>query len=201
MKTRSGNIALAASFIFTVSLSCLISDAYGERGVKETTTCAVRVYVADPDPNGLNVRSGPSGDAEIIGVIPTSHPAVAGTMLYVNKARNGWLWYSHFEHVLDEGPPFFPVPASGWVHGSLVRVDPQANAYGRAGGGLFLYAKPRTQSRKLFKLTDKPIAKFSITSCRERWIEVALQYEGEGRTASGWLHPDDYCGHAVTTCP
>ncbi len=164
-------------------------------GAAGAESCNVWAYVTDPDPNGLNVRDNPGGN--IIGVIETVGVA---TTLSIDDSYRGWFHY-HSADVLvyDEAEDRREPPPSGWVHGSMLRVDPQGGTYGQEGGGLFLYSEPYIESAKVARLEEASM-EVKLIGCQDGWVKIKMWYVATGEGYTGWLHPGDYCASPVTTC-
>ncbi len=187
-------ILLGAAAALAGTAAFALQGALPGMEAPQERACDARAYVADPDPAGFNVRAGPSAAAPVLGVIPRQH---AGTIVHMVAARDGWFRIDRAEVIPLDDTQVRPPVQRGWVFGRLLAVDPQADAYGRRGGGLFLYQEPDTASARVHRLRGSRVA---LLDCHGAWLRVVARYP-TGERATGWLHPNDYCSNPVTTCP
>jgi len=153
----------------------------------------IRAFADDPDPAGLNLRTGPSLDSPIIGALKLhvfARDAVGRDLLQapgfaVLGSYRGWLLVSEIAY---PDPPADPLPAGpGWVHGSRVSVrtlsaaDAAPRLHAKAGGG-----DAGTPAVGL---------RFSVLECSGGWLNVRERLSpGEARPPlAGWLAPGDAC--------
>ena len=147
------------------------------------TNCDVNAYVIDPDPKGMNVRSGPGSTFKIIGNLPKQD--VEGIGVHITGSKGDWV---RIDLAVEEGAEqertFFK--GEGWLYGPLLGVD-------GIGGGTKLYQQARTRSRVVGNLpggSDGAI----VRGCQGKWMYV------EYKKLRGWAAPDTLCSNSLTTC-
>ena len=141
--------------------------------------CEITALVADPDPNGMNVRAGPSTRSPVLRVIPVDASGVAT----VREQRGTWFRVARITDEI-EGTDLFR--GDGWVHRSLLGLTV-------ANGDTRLYAAPNRRSRVLSTLRADETA-ITLIGCSGQWAKVSA----EGR--EGWLSPSGQCSNPLTTC-
>ncbi|MBK8010393.1 MAG: hypothetical protein IPK13_03535 [Deltaproteobacteria bacterium] len=157
-------------------------------------SCAVKVYVADPDPKGLNVRMKPTTRSPALGVLPTKD--VDAVMLTINSAERGWL---HFKSVEVAGAKEgLKLPKAGWVSGQLVRVDLQSRIVGATPKDSVL-PKLKRPGRKPIQLEDGDRV-IGVTKCIGTRVFVIVDRPKSASKLKGWLESGEYCGNPLTTC-
>ena len=190
-------------------------------------SCSVKVYVADPDPNGLNVRMKPTHMSPVLGILPTK--GVDAVMLRVDTAERGWL---HFKSVEVAGAKqALRLPKAGWVSGQLVRVDIQSRMVGPTPRDSVLPSLKRSHRKPLqledgdrvvgvsmcagtrvFVTIDRPQTQTATqtpppasaqTSGVPAPVSTPQSPSTRASTSSklkGWLEAGEYCGNPLTTC-
>lgn len=147
-------------------------------------SCSVSAFVADTDPAGLNVRSGPGSDYEAIATLPTSEPVEVSIV----GATDGWFLineaYSQSKSELAQ-PGWVYAPLLGVTTTSLDINDPEAPAtlYEAPDG----FSNVKTEVPKFTEVT--------LLSCSGNWLEVQT-----GET-TGWLAVGEQCSNPTSTCP
>jgi SH3-like domain-containing protein len=147
-------------------------------------TCSVSAYVADTDPAGLNVRSGPGSDFEAIATLPTNEPievSIVGT-------TDGWFLineaYSQERQELNQ---------PGWVYGPLLGVSTTSLDINDPEAPATLYEAPDG-----FSSVKAEVPKFTevtLLSCSGNWLQVQT-----GET-TGWLSVGEQCSDPTAPCP
>lgn len=165
---------------------CVFSAAPGGGGAQAVTPCDVRAYVNDPDPRGMNVRSGPGADFKVVGNLPNQQ--AEGVEVHITGSRGDWV---RIDRAVEQGGEtervFFR--GEGWVYAPLLGVD---GVGGLEPPGTPLYRGPARSGRVLARLPVEGGAK--VRGCRGRWTEV--EYKG----VRGWAPPDTLCYLAITNC-
>jgi SH3-like domain-containing protein len=168
--------ALAAILAALPLAAAAAPATYAPRG----TPCDISAYLTDQDPNGLNVRAGPSGETRVLRKVDNSASSGVARI----KGRSG-AWY-RVSTIVDAETDALLFRGDGWVHGSLVGLDV-------ANGDPKLYARPSERGPVLARLTADQ-AGVTLIGCEGRWAKV----RADGRI--GWLSPDGQCSNPLTTC-
>lgn len=145
--------------------------------------CSASAFVADSDPAGLNVRSGPSSESPVIDTLPTDGP-VEATII---ASANDWLKLSvawSFQQQELENP--------GWVYAPLLAVTTRGGSADPTMGVPVLSAPDVSAA---VAATIPKSTEVSLVSCSGDWLQV-----NTGDTV-GWLAADNQCSSPVTTCP
>ena len=142
--------------------------------------CSISAYLTGRDPNGLNVRAGPSTRSAVLHVVSAEIAGVAA----IREHRRGWFRIAGIVDAESDSPVF---QDEGWVHGSLLGLD-VANADPR------LYTAPRSDSRVVATLRAAD-TEVTLIGCAGPWAQV----RAGGRT--GWLSAEGQCSSPLTTCP
>ena len=145
----------------------------------QASACDISVYVTDQDPDGLNVRAGPSGTARVLRTVGNSASGVA----WIKGQSGAWFRISRIVDAETDGVLF---RGDGWVHGSLLGLDV-------ANGDPTLYARPSARGPVLAKLIADQSG-VTLIGCEGRWAKV----RAAGRI--GWLSPAGQCSNPLTTC-
>jgi hypothetical protein len=168
-------------------------------------SCALMLWVTDPDPKGLNIRATPDGSAKVIGTLPKS------TEFTAINSKNGWI---QFKKPIAFGPdmPWVPIttgPLTGWVHGSLVTTSLRDRLTDDERGDHFaVYTEPAETSKRVATwphgqwwspANDMPAIQ-KVLACHGGWLKVDL-VDGKKAAHTGWVHPENQCPNQVTTCP
>lgn len=84
------------------------------------TNCDVHAYVIDPDPKGMNVRSGPGSTYKIIGNLPKQD--VEGIGVHITGSKGDWV---RIDLAVEEGGEQERTlfKGEGWLYGPLLGVD------------------------------------------------------------------------------
>lgn len=143
--------------------------------------CEVYAYVADQDPQGLNVRSGPSSNQKVIGKLPTTN--VMEVLVDISASQGDWVQITKAE---SEKKVEFQ--GKGWVYASLLGI----NTRGYESEGVSVYSSPSNQSKVIGRIPAKTSVK--LLGCQARWVKV--DYKG----LKGWLTRNDQCSATLTTC-
>lgn len=150
------------------------------------TPCDAEAVVNDPDPRGMNVRSGPGSTFKVIGNLPNAD--VNGIGVHITGAQGDWVRIDRADE--QGGDPadrtFFK--GVGWVYGPLLFVD----GVGGLEGGTKLYQEPSTKSRVVARMPADSGA--AVRGCRGKWLY--LEYKKQ----RGWAAPGTTCSSALTTC-
>ncbi len=155
-----------------------------QRTPAKQVPCRFDAYIIDKDPQGLNVRSSPGSNQRVIAKIPTNTEGVIAT---VSACQGDWVQISQAETI--GGKAVFS-GKKGWVYAPLLGTS--TRGYG-SKGGVFVYASPSSQSRKLGKIPATTQVK--LLGGNGQWAFV------EYKNLKGWLAPEEQCGNPVTTCP
>jgi hypothetical protein len=173
--------------------------AFGARAVAaesiavppDTVACSFRAWAADPDPQGLNVRSAPNLKAAVLGHYIWLKNADAGNFVEFNVKgfRDGWFLIDGGSYG-DYGDPPPPEPlysGRGWVHGSRIA----GQLFGTTHG---LRAEPDSKAteKPLGKAPDAVVVK-QLLACKGDWVKIDTD------VGTGWVA--GLCSNQVTTCP
>ena len=147
-------------------------------------SCSATAFVADTDPAGLNVRSGPGSDFAIQDTLPTNDAvevSIVGT-------TNGWLlvneaWSTNQAEL--EQPGWVYAPLLGVTTTSLDINDPEAPAS--------LYEAPDGLSA--VKATVPKFSEVTLVGCSGNWLQIQTS------DTTGWLAVGDQCSNPNSTCP
>lgn len=171
----------------------------------ETDLCDARVWVSDPDPNGLNVRAEPKAKSKVLGTLPTS------TELTLVSSKNGWFKFTKpvaftpRERVdweqLKSGPQ------TGWVHGSMITTSLRLRWDNERRENFFsVYSEPSQSSTVLKRWVgpDSPGSDIDavrmLFACSGGWLKMTVE-DANKTSKTGWVHSDNQCPNQVTTCP
>jgi SH3-like domain-containing protein len=138
--------------------------------------------VIDEDPNGLNVRSEPGSNKQIIGNLPTQNE---GVMVDITACQGEWV---QITNAISDGGGKVEFQGKGWVYAPLLG----AATTGHETYGTSLYAKADKNSKILSKLPPNRTVK--LLGGSGTWMQV--EYEG----MQGWLAQYDYCPNPWTSC-
>lgn len=159
----------------------------GRAGAAGVVPCDVQAYVNDPDPGGMNVRSGPGNTYVVVGNLPNQN--VEGIVVHINGSKGDWVrikrateWGGDAERILFRG--------EGWVYGPLLGV----NGVGWLDGGTPLYKEHGVKRGVVAKVPADGEGPTFIRGCRGRWTYV------EHRKVKGWAAPGTLCFNPLTTC-
>lgn len=218
MSVRAGAGALCLALASTPSGAAPLASP---AAAGQATACRVSGWSGDEDPKGLNVRSGPSASAPVIGVLPA--PARRGgdegwaVSFDITGAQNGWLRIKDArDDTGDTGLPERVVPkTSGWVSGGEVRLAIQSSR-GRsrpdaASPVVVDLSNPKTGERHW--LTD--VGRIErVLACSGAWVQVEARHApAEWMSSRALVRPAarvrpgvfrawfrGACGNQQTTC-
>ncbi|MCJ8311946.1 MAG: SH3 domain-containing protein [Saccharospirillaceae bacterium] len=169
--------------------------------------CSIRLWVIDPDPNGLNIRAQPNGSAKIIGTLPT------GTEFTAIKSSNGWIKFKNpVAFAPQQGIDWEPITTgalTGWLHGSMVTTSLRNSWVDQENLDRFTVFEQPTQTsstvaswtgRQWWSPANDIPAIQKVLACHGGWIKVDL-IDGKNTPHTGWIHRDNQCPNQVTTCP
>ncbi|MBE7386031.1 MAG: SH3 domain-containing protein [Leptolyngbya sp. SIO1E4] len=148
------------------------------------TSCSAAAFVADPDPAGLNVRSGPGSDFPVIDTLPTDGPVevtITGSAYNWLKLTTAW---SMEQQELEE---------AGWVYAPLLSVTTRNSNPESVDAQVPLFATPDAAATARAELPN--LTEVSILTCTSDWLQVK---SGE---AMGWLAAENQCSSPVASCP
>ena len=173
---------VATAILGALPLAAAASAASSASGSPESQSapCDISAYVTDQDPNGLNVRAGPSGTARVLRKVDNSASSGVARI----RGRSG-AWY-RVSRIVDAETDSTLFSGDGWVHGSLLGLDV-------ANGDPTLYARPSARGPVLARLTADQSG-VTLIGCEGRWAKV----RADGRI--GWLSPAGQCSNPLTTC-
>lgn len=149
--------------------------------------CDLAAYVVDPDPNGLNVRSGPDKAFPVVGTIPHRESAV---QVLVTGATGQWLRIKDAEMQEGDDTVF---KGEGWVFGPMLAtgtknyasLDPKTL-------NVKVFKEPNKRSAVVTRLTNETEVK--LVGCEGGWAKI------QHKKFTGWLDPDSQCVSTLTTC-
>ena len=147
-------------------------------------SCSATAFVADTDPAGLNVRSGPGSDFAIQDTLPTNEAVEVSIV----GATNGWFLVNEAwsaDQAELEKPGWIYAPLLGVTTTSLDINDPEAPAS--------LYEAPDGFSG--VKATVPKFSEVTLVDCAGDWLQVQTS------DTTGWLAIGDQCSDPTSTCP
>ncbi len=143
----------------------------------EVSKCTFGGWSGDDDPKGLNVRAGPSVDAEILGVLPPPRtpegedPNITkfATEFDIVEAKNGWVRIENASVWDSEINAKLP---AGWISGQMVRFQLQTEK---------AFAAPDPKSKILWQSTPgySGVDVLGITDCRGEWAKVKFNLRSD----------------------
>jgi hypothetical protein len=157
---------------------------------RDTTACSFRAWAADPDPQGLNVRSAPNLKAAVLGHYIWRKNADAGNFVEFNVKgfRDGWFLIDGGSYGdYGDAPSEAPYGGRGWVHGSRIAGQLLGLTHG-------LRAEPdaKASEKPLGKAPDAVVVK-QLLACKGDWVKIDTD------VGTGWVA--GLCSNQVTTCP
>jgi SH3-like domain-containing protein len=180
--------------VFLCAISILAFDAHAAYQHKPATipmnTCSVSAYVIDPDPQGLNVRSGPGKEFNITGKLPNGKEN--NVAVEISGSTGKWVEIEGAE-IAEDGNPL--IKGKGWVFGPLLGTRATLRAFADSGDKtprVRVYSEPASRSTVLTKLPVDTEVK--IVGCRGGWLQIQF------KNIEGWLDPDSHCANTLTTC-
>lgn len=159
----------------------------------KAVSCDGLAYIIDPDPKGLNVRSGPGNDYPIIAVIPkrprgSEIDGYDNIIVTLTAANDQWLLITHAEvdtGEIGDGETIFD--GKGWVYAPLLGMSTRLREAN-------VYAEPSRQASVVGKIPAKS-QQIKLLDCANDWVKV--EYPGK---LIGWLDPADKCTTVVGDC-
>ncbi len=146
--------------------------------IAQSVSCEISAYVIDKDPNGLNVRSGPGKNFDILGQIM---PDEDGVIVDVISSDGSWMYTENPQTV--GGLTAFE--GDGWIFASMLATTTRMKTK--------LYSQPNSKSKSLANLAGEE--EYKLVACTGKWAKIQVGKK------QGWLAPDAQCGNPVTTCP
>lgn len=195
MNLRSEILSLLGAI--SISAAGIAASAAEAREIGIYRTCSFTAFVTETDPNGINVRSGPSASFEVVGKLPPVYqssdqpPVLSMVEVTVEASQNGWFRVrdAHDNELLVDSPRKMYAGA-GWVSGRLLTVKSQA-PFGRDVPHI------RGETVKLGALSfdaDSFLRSSRISDCTGKWALA----ENEKYKFRGWLNR--LCGIQETSC-
>jgi hypothetical protein len=192
------------SLMSGIAMAACLTAVRAEAATIDTTgvaACSLSGWSNDPDPAGLNIRSAPRADAEIIGRIPPPR-AQAGDSYAAEfdiiGSRNGWFLVRTVKFA-DYGSgkgdtAVFAGP--GWVFADKVRfMINRAEVRGLPDD----HAKVVARLRSADDTAGPDSASIDhVYGCSGAFAEAAVHMEGKP-AVRGWV--TGICSNQVTTCP
>lgn len=144
----------------------------------DPTSAPIKAFVADKDPAGLNVRSGPGTDYPVLTTLPTDRTVVVAILASAKGwLRIGYVWICNETDVTQ-------LSLKGWVNSALLKLPVSCDT------GMTLLSEPRDDSTVV---TEIPGSTFSVTliecRCDGRGTWPKIRY---GKF-EGWLRPASGC--------
>ena len=144
----------------------------------QSVKCDISAYVIDKDPNGLNVRSGPGKEFDVLGQIM---PDEDGVIVDVISSDGSWMY-------IENSSPLSGITnfeGDGWVFASMLATATRMKTK--------LYSQPNLKSKSIATLAGEE--EYKLVACSGKWAKIQVGKK------QGWLSPDGQCGNPVTTCP
>jgi hypothetical protein len=127
MANRKGNLVR-----LLVMVAMATSAKPTKAGVAPINQCDFWAWSSDNDPAGLNVRSGPSIGASIVGTLPPPESSDASgpdvkfaTEFHVVEAQNGWFRIDkarRWAEAMEDTGKSYPALPTGWISGKKIYV-------------------------------------------------------------------------------
>ena len=155
--------------------------------VAPTTRCEIAAYIVDPDPQGLNVRTGPGKQFGVIASIPRGEN---GVVVSVTGASGDWV-------LIEGADPMDEVQlykGAGWAYATLLGLDTTAGERELANENypVPVYRAPDRKSGVVGKIAAQtPV---TLTGCRGSWARIRY------KQIEGWLPKDAQCANPVSVC-
>jgi SH3-like domain-containing protein len=144
-------------------------------------TCQLSAYAKDRDPAGLNIRSSPSPNGQIMRNIPSFTEA---PIIDIVAAQGNWVQINQVEG--ESGMIF---QGRGWLYTPMLAISTR----GYETRGISVYASPNNRSRVLGRIP--PEVEVKLLSCDGQWAYISYQ------RIQGWLKHIDQCPNPSTSCP
>lgn len=165
-----------------------------------TSRCSFTAFVAAPDPEGINLRSGPGFSHGIVGRLPPKGHHVDDSSLpamvevEVLDAKDGWFQIRNAKDNVElTGRPARKLHKGyGWISGNKLTVHSQASV---------ARSQPQARARAIAKEDgDAPLLDIQgghgLVDCKGGWAKVEFGPEKARKT--GWV--DKLCPLQETTC-
>jgi len=183
--------AALTAVLVTAPRRAYVAEAQARGGAKTTTPaetpCDLWTYVLDPDPQGLNVRSGPGKQFAAVAKLPHVEYSLE---VHVTGASGQWLRVSEASEQ-DSGKQVFK--GTGWVYGPTLGTETKDYAATSPTElRVKLYREASERSSVVVRLPSE--AEVALTGCKGRWARV------RHKNVEGWLAPDSQCHSTLTTC-
>lgn len=180
----------ALPLLVCLGMLLLPASAGAGRGTQLVGTpdevCGLQAYVVDPDPQGLNVRSGPGKQFPAVGKIPRGEDAVGVTVV---GSAGQWLQVQDAQ-TQGEGEILFKGP--GWVYGPLLATETRSEGYDGPKPVVKVYRQPSARSAVVGKLP--PGLEVKIIGCKARWARI------QSKGLTGWIDGESQCANTLTNC-
>jgi hypothetical protein len=177
--------------------------------------CAIAALSVEQDLKGLNVRSAPSKDSPVVGILASlietdphspDDPPLPGDMAFgpsftITAIHGQWLKIADINPTTEGYDPTLRkrttkrnYQGSGWVHRSRVAVDPgfHDNAYDKPYLEPGNWTSVDDDAGELLTLTGgKQGYTADLLSCDRDWLQMRYQKkapDGRARAVTGWLH-------------
>jgi hypothetical protein len=190
---------LAAIALFGSGIGQVNAKLTSQKPLKGSL-CNFGAWSSDTDPAGLNVRSGPSVNAAILGTLPPPESSeVSGadskfaTEFHVAEARNGWFRIERprrWAQSMSDTPEKYPSLPSGWISGKKIYVT--------IFSGTGFSAPDVVKSKILWRgdWADLQNAMTGMTDCKGEWVKAT--YTTPKGIMSAWFRR--VCAIQETTC-
>jgi SH3-like domain-containing protein len=163
------------------------ASAGGQQASAAAVRCDLWAYAVDPDPAGLNVRSGPGKQYPVVGTLPRVDNSLE---VHVLGATGQWLRIGE-AMTQETGESVFKGP--GWVFGPMLAVETKDYASMNPNERrVRLFKEPSPRSAVVTRLPSE--AEVNLVGCKGKWARVRHQ------KSEGWLAPDSQCHSTLTTC-
>jgi hypothetical protein len=171
-----------------------------------TSTCAIRGYLTDTDPNGTNVRSAPRVDAAAIGRLPQHAPhsrdsadAVAAEFDIIGS-KNGWLLIRNARFENPDRPVVSVFDGPGWISGGMVGFTIGSNELRSAPAADAAIVAPLTGETPDGVYGPDSWQVVRVHSCSGHSAEVTIRRSASPtpKALRGWV--GRVCSNQLTTC-
>ena len=189
--------ALPMAGLFAVALgggSALPHDVDVDNA--DISACEIDAFSVDPDPKGLNVRSGPGTGNPVIARLPPRvevQGSTFGVAVSITGSKNGWFRIDRAETDIPDRDVEVVFEGEGWVSGRFLGLWVEEQ---------YLRGGPSDDAAIVADLyaSDDSNAYFDLDrlhACHGSWVEVEGTYDG--KHLRGWSNWP--CPSQVTTCP
>jgi hypothetical protein len=142
------------NILLTIAILSFLTGAFGQKKAEAVKTCKVSAYIADADPNGLNVRATPDKNGAILKRLVRGGGDIS--LDIIGSAGTGWVKITNAWH----GDTDEEFKGSGWVFASLLATG--TRGYPNYDSPAKLILSPTKRAKYRQPCQRKPKRRFSI---------------------------------------